>query len=101
MLSEMIVGVLIGPEIGPTLGGALTGSEPLTVYHISAPAVSQPTLNWAALSPKITGLPVLKMNRAWMIALLGRPISKLIVLTVTSGCGVIMEGGTWLGNSPS
>ena len=69
MLSERVAGGVIGP----TLGGALVGSEPSVVYHISAPSVSQSTLNWAAFSPKIRGLAVLKMNRAWMIALLGRP----------------------------
>src|SRR6184192_2439405 len=79
MLSERVA----GGEIGPTLGGALVGSEPSALY------------------PKITGLATLKMNRAWMIELLGRPDWKLMALTVTSGCVAMMEGGTWSGNSPS
>src|SRR5438552_2429166 len=97
MLSEMFA----GGEIGPTLGGALIGSEPSVVYHISAPRVWQSTVNPAALSPKIAGLAVLKINRAWITALLGRPDWKLMALTVTSGCGVTTEGGTSSGNNPS
>ena len=97
MLSERVA----GGEIGPTLGGALVGSEPSVVYHMSAATVWQSIVNPAALSPKITGLAALKMKRAWMIELLGRPNWKLMALTVVSGCRAITEGGTWSGNSPS
>ena len=71
------------------------------VYHMSAATVWQSIVNPAALSPKITGLAALKMKRAWMIELLGRPNWKLMALTVMSGCRAITEGGTWSGNSPS